>query len=114
MSRLNKEDMVGLLLTPLMSGQTSISERIRKSLRMVQRERDTLGYEDLLRMESVLYAFAMKFLSEMELNDMQEVFEMTILGHLIEDSRMEDLKTAAKDEGFREKLYIEYGIKARN
>lgn len=69
---------------------------------------------------------------------MQEVFEMTILGqmleargiekgiekgekqfailtgHLIEDSRMEDLKTAAKDEGFREKLYIEYGIKARN
>ena len=35
-------------------------------------------------MESVLYTFAMKFLSKVELENIQEVFEMTILGQMLE------------------------------
>lgn len=82
--KIKKEDLAGLLLTPLMSGSMSISERIRRGIRLLQQERDVLGKEDLLRMESVLYAFAMKFLSKAELNEMQEVFAMTILGQMLE------------------------------
>lgn len=62
----------------------SISDRIRRSIRLLQQEHDILGKEDLLRMESVLYAFAMKFLSKAELSEMQEVFAMTILGQMLE------------------------------
>ena len=43
-----------------------------------------MGKEDLLRMESVLYAFAMKFLSDTELGALEEVFQMTVLGQLLE------------------------------
>lgn len=82
--KIKKEDLAGLLLTPLMSGSMSISDRIRRSIRLLQQEHDILGKEDLLRMESVLYAFAMKFLSKAELSEMQEVFAMTILGQMLE------------------------------
>ena len=67
--RLSRSDLAELLLTPLMSGKQDVSERIEKSVRLIQQERDLLGKEDLLRMESVLYTFAMKFLSKVELEN---------------------------------------------
>ncbi len=82
--RLSRSDLAELLLTPLMSGKQGISERIKKSVHLIQQERDILEKEDVLRMESVLYTFAMKFLSKVELENIQEVFEMTILGQMLE------------------------------
>ncbi len=86
---LGRGELAELLLTPLMSGELEISERIKRSIRLIQGERETLGKADLLRMESVLYAFAMKFLSRLELNNMQEVFGMTELGQMLENRRVE-------------------------
>lgn len=100
--KIKKEDLAGLLLTPLMSGSMSISERIRRGIRLLQQEHDILGKEDLLRMESVLYAFAMKFLSKAELSEMQEVFAVTILGQMLEARGIEK----GIEQG------IEQGIKA--
>lgn len=82
--RLSRSDLAELLLTPLMSGKQGIFERIEKSVHLIQQERDILEKEDVLRMESVLYTFAMKFLSKVELENIQEVFEMTILGQMLE------------------------------
>lgn len=82
--RLERKDLAGLLLTPLMSGSMSIMERIGKSVKLIQQEQDSLRKEDLLRMESVLYAFAMKFLSGSELSAIEEVFQMTVLGQMLE------------------------------
>ena len=82
--RLSRSDLAELLLTPLMSGKQGISERIKKSVHLIQQERDILEKEDVLRMESLLYTFAMKFLSKVELENIQEVFEMTILGQMLE------------------------------
>lgn len=87
--RLSRSDLAELLLTPLMSGKQGVSERIEKSIRLIQQERDLLEKEDLLRMESVLYTFAMKFLSKVELENIQEVFEMTILGQMLEAKGVE-------------------------
>lgn len=61
-----------------------LEERIDKSIRLIHREQDSLGKEDMLRMESVLYAFALKFLTEAELSSLEEVFQMTVLGQMLE------------------------------
>ena len=45
--------------------------------------------EERLRMESVLYTFAMKFLTQTELNSIEEVFHMTILGQMLEERGVE-------------------------
>lgn len=82
--RLKRKDLPGLLLTPLMSGATSISERIGKSVRLIHQEQALLGKEDMLRMEAVLYAFALKLLGETELRSLEEVFQMTVLGQMLE------------------------------
>ena len=87
--RLKRKDLSGLLLTPLMSGTMSISERIGKSIRLIHQEQDFLEKEDMLRMEAVLYAFAMKFLKETELRSLEEVFQMTVLGQMLEAKGIE-------------------------
>lgn len=99
--RLGRGDLAELLLTPLMSGKKEISERIEKSVRLIQQEGDLLGKEDLLRMESVLYTFAMKFLSKVELKNIQEVFEMTILGQMLEAKGIEKGIEQGIEEGMK-------------
>ncbi len=98
---LDRSDLAELLLTPLMSGKTEIADRIAKSVRMIQKEQETLGKEDQLRMESVLYAFAMKFLSKTELEDLKEVFEMTVLGQMLEDRGIEKGIQKGLEKGIR-------------
>lgn len=65
------QDLVGLLLTPLMDGQMPQPERIKRSLELLQKEQELLGHEDLVRMQSVLYTLAMKFLTSAELNQIK-------------------------------------------
>ena len=95
---LDQSELAELLLTPLMSGELGVAERIRRSLHLIQTVRENLEKEDLLRMESVLYTFAMKFLSKAELEDMKEAFGMTVLGQMLEDRGVEKgLKEGLKD-----------------
>lgn len=65
------QDLVGLLLIPLMDGQMPQPERIKRSLELLQKEQELLGHEDLIRMQSVLYTLAMKFLTSAELNQIK-------------------------------------------
>lgn len=74
---LKREELVKLLLTPLMAGDMPQTERIRRSVRMIQLERNTLENQDIQRMEAVLYSFALKFLTEAEVNEIREVLKMT-------------------------------------
>ncbi|MCD8222986.1 MAG: hypothetical protein LUD07_12555 [Clostridiales bacterium] len=76
-------DLVELLLTPLMSGELSVKERIRRTLLILQKERDHLDETDYRRMGSILFAFAVKFLEKEDVNDLKEVFSMTVLGQMI-------------------------------
>ncbi len=99
MQPLDQGELAELLLTPLMSGKMGVAERIRRSIRMIQTERETLGKENLLRMESVLYTFAMKFLSKAELEDMEEVFGMTVLGQMLENRGVEKGLEKGRREG---------------
>lgn len=127
---LEKREMVSLILIPLMSGTLEQGERIKKSLKVLQREYDTGYDEELKHMQAVLYAFAVKFLNRTELETIREVLTMTILGKMLmdegeargedrmctlvgklaADNRMEDVKKIADDAEYRKKLFKEYGM----
>lgn len=105
---LSRQDLVELLLTPLMDGSMTQSERIRESLIMIQGERDKLGKEDLLRMESMMYAFAMKFLTRSEMTEIKEVLTMTELGQLLAEWAIEKGLKQGLEQGIQQGL--EQGI----
>lgn len=80
---LRRSDLIRLLLIPLMSGKNPIAFRIEQGIRMLQKEEEMLGKEDLLRMEAILYTFAVKFVTGTELKQIQEVVKMTVLGQML-------------------------------
>ena len=80
---LDRQSLVQLLLTPLMSGEMARKERILKSLKMIRGEREAVDEAEKRQMESVLYALAMKFLTKEELEEVWEVFRMTVLGEIL-------------------------------
>ena len=115
---LPRRSLTKLLLTPLMAGEMPQKERILKSVRMIREGREALSEEERRQMESVLYAFAMKFLSKRELEEIWEVFRMTLLGELLvgygEKSGKEAGMKAGLEIGKREgkEEGLEIGIKA--
>ena len=80
---LDRQSLVQLLLTPLMSGEMTRKERILRSLKMIRGEREAVDEAEKRQMESVLYALAMKFLTKEELEEVWEVFRMTVLGEIL-------------------------------
>ena len=80
---LEKEDLVSLLLTPLMSGHMGIGERIIKSLNFIQYASKTVTPIELEKMKAVLYTLAFKFLNKKDLAEVKEVIAMTELGKML-------------------------------
>lgn len=131
---LEHRDMVSLLLTPLMGGGMPQPERIMRGVKLLQNEREHVERTDLVRMQSVLYALAMKFLTPKELKNIKEMLNMTILGEmfmqdgielgrketldrmnrliisLAENDRMEDILKSAEDREYQQKLFEEFNL----
>ena len=80
---LDRQSLVQLLLTPLMSGERTRKERILRSRKMIRGEQEAVDEAEKRQMESVLYALAMKFLTKEELEEVWEVFRMTVLGEIL-------------------------------
>lgn len=110
---LKKEELVSLILTPLMSGKLMQKERIGKGLQILQKEYDTVNInrEELQCMQAVLYAFAAKFLSKMELEDIKEVMTMTVLGQMLMNEGLEKGMERGMERGMEKGMErgIEYG-----
>ena len=82
-----------MLLPSLMKGETSQAVRIKKSLEILKREQGRLEEREVLSMESVLYALAMKVLKEEEIKEVKEMMRMTLLGEMLrEDGIREGLE----------------------
>ena len=91
--RPKRRDVFLLLLTPMMSGKMEIGERICRSMDILQREGLDIKKEDVKRMQSVLYALAVKFLKRDELERVKERIGMTILGQMLfEDGVQEGMQ----------------------
>ena len=78
------KELIPLLLTPLMSGTSSVEERIEKAFRLLKKQESAVPFNaDLQNLESILYVFASKFLHSNELDQLQEVIKMTYLGQML-------------------------------
>lgn len=104
---ITKEELVPLVLSPLMGGETTIKERIKRSLN-ITRVSKNVAKEDVDRIETVIYAMVDKFLEKMELEEVWEMMKMTTLGEILlregrEEGRLEGENGKLADQ-IRKKL----------
>lgn len=76
---ITKQELVSLTLTPVMGGKLSKSEKIIKSIKIIKETESEYKYD----IESMLYAFADKFLDGKDLEKVKEEISMTKLGHML-------------------------------
>lgn len=75
-TEITKQEVIALAFTPIMGGSMSKQEKILKAIRMTM----TIDKEYRYDVQSILYAFANKFLEGKELEDVKEELKMTELG----------------------------------
>ena len=135
---LKKEDLLPMLLSPLMGGTMPNKERIRESIVILSKPGAEVDKEELIKMQAVLYALANKLLDDMDLQEIKEVMAMTRLGQMLmedgiekgmergveqgldrvntlnaklaEAGRTEDIIRASKDKQYQQLLFEEFGI----
>ena len=98
--KLTKQELISLAFTPIMGGKLSKTEKIIKSIKIIKSSDSDYKYD----IESMLYAFADKFLKGKDLQKVKEEISMTELGRML----MEDGFKKGKKEGLEEG--IEKGI----
>ena len=130
-TELTEEDYASLSLTPLMSGNMKIKEKIKEAVILSKKKRGLTAEKTM----AMLYTLADKFLDSKDLDEIKEVISMSRLGQmlldegmekgmkkgmeqglllskkLLEENRTEDLDKAMKDENYMKKLLEELNIK---
>lgn len=79
--KIEKRDLIALTFTPIMDGSLSRSDKILNAIKIVKDINNEFRYD----IESMLYAFASKFLEGKELEKVKEELKMTELGKIIKD-----------------------------
>ncbi len=96
--KVRKQDLIALTFTPIMSGKLTKLEKIIKSIRLVKKIDDEYRYD----VESMLYAFADKFLDGKDLEKVKEEISMTKLGEmLVEDGIKKGREEQATDTAIK-------------
>lgn len=91
---ITKEDLIPLVLCPLMGGKTTQKDRINKAYQITQKATE-VKLEDIDKIEAMLYAMADKFLDAVSLEKLKEEIAMTRLGQMI----WQDGKAEGRVEG---------------
>ena len=105
--RLKRRHIFPILLTPLMSGEMTVCERICRAVDILRLDQLDMDEEDSRRMQSVLYALAVKFLNKEELKLVKERIGMTILGEMLLQDGMEKGLEKGREQG-REQLVAHF------
>lgn len=91
---ITKQDIISLSFTPIMGGALSKTDKILNAIRIVKDIDKKYRYD----VESILYAFANKFLEGKDLEKVKEEIKMTELGKsLIEEGKKEKAKEIARE-----------------
>lgn len=93
---ITKQDIISLTFTPIMGGNVSKVDKILNVIDIVKDVNEDYKYD----VESILYAFANKFLSGKDLEKVKEKLRMTELGKSLIQEGIEK----GKDEGKAELL----------
>ena len=80
---ITKADLVPIVWTPLMSGKTTIYERIIRGMQLLKQVAESLDKEDVKKLQAILYTFAVKFLKKDELDKVKGEMSMSYLGQMI-------------------------------
>lgn len=97
--KIEKGDLIPLILTPLMSGATPLVERIEAAFTITQNA-VTISEEDKRKIEAMVYTMADKFLNREDMEKIKEEIKMTKLGAMLYNDGVND---GIKD-GERQKL----------
>lgn len=131
---LQREDIIPLLLSPLMAEKQEQKNCIINGIHILKEAENSFSRNEVQKMEAILYAFAVKFLDNNDLAVIKEAIAMTKLGQMIWDDavrvgqqeaterysrlilllskeKKDDLIIKiASDPEYREELYKKYGI----
>ena len=99
--KITKEELIKLVLMPLMGGESDQKERITGAFRIMENTKD-ISAEDVRRLEAVIYAMADKFLEKIDLDEVRSEMRMTELGKML----YEEAKQKVKLESARNLLGI--------
>ena len=89
-----KQDLIALTFTPIMSGKLSKLDKIIKAIKLVKKIDNEYRYD----VESMLYAFADKFLDGKDLEKVKEEISMTKLGEMLVEDGIKKGKIEGKEE----------------
>lgn len=89
-----------------MSGEMKMGERICRGMDILQSSGLDVREQEIKRMQSVLYALAVKFLKKDELERVKERIGMTILGQMLWDMGIEKGIEKGWEQGKEEGLEI--------
>lgn len=91
---ITKQDIISLTFTPIMGGNISIVDKILNAISIVKDVNKDYKYD----VESILYAFANKFLSGKDLEKLKEELRMTELGKSLIQEGIEKGREEGKAE----------------
>ena len=86
---IEKRDLLPIILSPLMAGRIPSKERIKKGVGYLRETYSKISKEELKKMQAVMYALAVKLLSESELEEIKEAIAMTKLGQMLVEDGIE-------------------------
>ena len=95
-----KHDIISLAFAPIMGGMLSKQEKILKAIKMTMYIDEEYRYD----VQSILYAFANKFLHGKELEDVKEELKMTELGKILIKEGIEEGKKKKAIETAKEAI----------
>lgn len=96
---LGRKRLFPLLLTPLMSGKVPVAERICRGLELLRSEETGIDKETRQKMETILYALAVKLLDAKALEQVKEKMGMTLLGEMLVEDGMQKGRLEGRREG---------------
>ena len=96
--------LLPLLLTPLMSGELPLEERICRGLDLLRCEEAGIEKDTRRKMETILYALAVKLLDGNTLEKVKEKFGMTLLGEMLVADGMRKGMQEGMQKGLQIKL----------
>ena len=91
---ITREELVSLVLTPLMQGKIPIKDRIKNAFQIIGEE-NCMKAEETQKIQAVIYALAEKFLKNEEMDEIKGVINMTRLGQMLVNDGMSQGKAEA-------------------
>lgn len=103
--KLNELDILNLLFIPLMSSKQSKSDLAIKSIKLAKNIKDKDKQNMCI---GSIFAFAYRYLNEIEINDILEVLRMTDLGSMLIKEGIEQEKREIVKKALKEGATIEF------